>query len=198
MNGGAGQRIHFGLNVSSDLLSSADAVEALYNQVKDMGLEPTVVSVEILEAVMIDENASTPIKENIARLSELGFFVELDDFGTGHSSISSLRDLKIDRVKIDRTFISGVDTDPDLQKFTSALINLAKSLDISVLAEGVETEGELRWLQENGCDVIQGFLVSKAVPEDQLAAMVLKRNFVSQNEEAYVVEQYRNGAQALR
>ena len=113
----------------------------------------------------------------IARLSELGFFIELDDFGTGHSSISSLRDLKVDRVKIDRSFISGVDADPALQKFTSALINLAKSLDISVLAEGVETEAERDWLKRHGCDVIQGFLISKAVPDSDLAMMILKQNF---------------------
>lgn len=169
--------IHLGLNVSASLLTNAKAVDALNLQVRKMGLEPSNISLEILEAVMIDEITAAPIKENIARLSELGFFIELDDFGTGHSSISSLRDLKVDRVKIDRSFISGVDANPGLQKFTSALINLAKSLDISVLAEGVETEGERNWLKENGCDVIQGFLISKAVPEDQLAAIILKQNF---------------------
>jgi diguanylate cyclase (GGDEF)-like protein len=198
LNGSTNQHIHFGLNVSSDLLSDPKAVEALYRQVQDVGLEPTVISVEILEAVMIDEHAATPIKENIARLSELGFFIELDDFGTGHSSISSLRDLKIDRVKIDRSFISGVDQDPGLQKFTSALINLAKSLDISVLAEGVETEGERHWLQQNGCDVIQGFLISKAVPEEQLSTMILQRNFSAPHEDTYLMEQHRNNAHAVR
>jgi len=169
--------IHLGLNVSASLLSNAKAVDALNLQVRMLGLDPSHISLEILEAVMIDEITAAPIKENIARLSELGFFIELDDFGTGHSSISSLRDLKVDRVKIDRSFVSGVDANPGLQKFTSALINLAKSLDINVLAEGVETENERDWLKENGCDVIQGFLVSKAVPQDQLAALILKQNF---------------------
>lgn len=166
-------RIHLGLNVTAALLASSEATEALHRQVLALGMKPSQFSIEILEAVMIDETAATPVKENIARLSELGFYIELDDFGTGHSSISSLRDLKVDRVKIDRSFISGVDKNPDLQKFTSALINLAKSLDISVLAEGVETEGERLWLQENGCDVIQGFLISKAIPRDQLMAMIV-------------------------
>ncbi|MET1414100.1 bifunctional diguanylate cyclase/phosphodiesterase [Roseibium sp. HPY-6] len=173
--------VHFGLNISADLLSNASAVGALHRHVLDAGLNPSMISLEILEAVMIDEDKAKPIKENIAHLSDLGFFIELDDFGTGHSSISSLRDLKIDRVKIDRSFVSGVDTNKDLQKFTSALINLAKSLDISVLAEGVETPGERDWLARNGCDVIQGFLVSKAVPEVELAAMILKKNFTVQS-----------------
>lgn len=177
LSGRTQRNFHLGLNVSASLLASAEAVDALYKQVRDMGLEPATVSLEILEAVMIDEITAAPIKENIARLSDLGFHIELDDFGTGHSSISSLRDLKVDRVKIDRSFISGVDHKPALQKFTSALINLAKSLDISVLAEGVETEAERQWLLENGCDVIQGFLISKAVPEDELATLILKQNF---------------------
>jgi len=178
LNGRTRKPVHLGLNVSSHLLTSERAVDALHQQVRSMGLEPSSINLEILEAVMIDEATADPIKENIARLSDLGFFIELDDFGTGHSSISSLRDLKVDRVKIDRSFISGVDTDRGLQKFTSALINLAKSLDISVLAEGVETEGERDWLKQNGCDVIQGFLISQAVAEDQLAALILKQNFV--------------------
>lgn len=180
LSGRTRQPIHLGLNVSASLLASAKAVDALHYQVRSLGLEPSGVSLEILEAVMIDESTADPIKENIARLSELGFFIELDDFGTGHSSISSLRDLKVDRVKIDRSFVSGVDSDASLQKFTSALINLAKSLDISVLAEGVETEGERDWLKRNGCDVIQGFLISRAIPEDQLAALILNQNFLQQ------------------
>ncbi len=178
LRGKTRQPIHLGLNVTASLLASAKAVDALHFQVRSLGLEPSSVSLEILEAVMIDEITADPIKDNIARLSELGFFIELDDFGTGHSSISSLRDLKVDRVKIDRSFVSGVDTDPGLQKFTSALINLAKSLDISVLAEGVETEGERDWLKRNGCDVIQGFLISRAVPQEALAALILKQNFL--------------------
>ena len=170
--------IHLGLNVSVDLLGSADSADALHQNILDMGLKPSDFSLEILEAVMIDESAATPIRDNIARLSDLGFFIELDDFGTGHSSISSLRDLNVDRVKIDRSFVSGVDQNADLQKFTSALINLAKSLDISVLAEGVETEGEREWLLQNGCDVIQGFLISKAVPEEQLMRMILRQDLL--------------------
>ena len=173
--------VHLSLNVTASLLSSDKAVDALHQRVMELGLEPSNISLEILEAVMIDEATAAPIKANIARLSDLGFFIELDDFGTGHSSISSLRDLKVDRVKIDRSFISGVDKNPGLQKFTSALINLARSLDISVLAEGVETEGERDWLKCNGCDVIQGFLISEAVPEDELAALILKHCYAQAN-----------------
>ncbi len=166
---------HIGLNVSASLLMDDKCVDILTAETKRAGLQPRQVSIEILEAVMIDEFAAAPILVNVAKLSELGFFIELDDFGTGHSSISSLRDLKVDRVKIDRSFISGVDKNPKLQRFTSALIQLARSLDISVLAEGVETEGERNWLMENDCDVIQGFLISKAIPEEEFQTMVSRQ-----------------------
>ena len=159
---------HVGLNISTSLLTDPCCVDLLLNEVGMAGLEPSQVAIEILEAVMIDAYAAAPVLSHVAELSKHGFFIELDDFGTGHSSISSLRDLRVDQVKIDRSYVTGVDKNPELQKFTSALIQLARSLDISVLAEGVETKGERAWLAENGCDAIQGFLISKAVPESNL------------------------------
>lgn len=159
---------HVGLNISASLLTDPCCVDLLLSEVEMAGLQPSQIAIEILEAVMIDTYAAAPVLSHVAELSKHGFYIELDDFGTGHSSISSLRDLRVDRVKIDRSYVTGVDQKPELQKFTSALIQLARSLDISVLAEGVETEGERAWLAENGCDTIQGFLISKAVPETNL------------------------------
>ena len=153
--------IHMGLNMSAAQLAHPDLVEGLIADVEKAGLKPQEVSIEILESVMLDEKAADPIKANVARLSDLGFYIELDDFGTGHSGLSSLRDLKINRVKIDRTFVDGVDRDPELATLTRALIGLAQTLNIDVLAEGVETEGEYLWLSQHGCQVVQGFLISK-------------------------------------
>lgn len=181
------QNIHLGLNLSASVLGQENVADQIYQKITELGLTPSNFSLEILEAVMIDDSAALPVKENIAKLSDYGFFIELDDFGTGHSSISSLRDLQVDRVKIDRSFVSGVDTNPDLQKFTSALINLARSLDISILAEGVETEGERLWLQAHGCDVIQGFLISKAVPEDQFLKMITRQSHLRSNDGAHAI-----------
>ncbi|WP_153770973.1 bifunctional diguanylate cyclase/phosphodiesterase [Labrenzia sp. CE80] len=169
---------HIGLNVSAKLLMDENCVEQLLAETRNSGLQPQQVSIEILEAVMIDAFSAAPIRANVNKLSELGFYIELDDFGTGHSSISSLRDLKINRVKIDRSYVAGVDQNPELQRFTGALMQLARSLGISILAEGVETEGEQRWLQANGCDVIQGFLISPAIPREQLFAMVGEQAFI--------------------
>lgn len=167
---------HVGLNITAALLGDPDMVERLAWEVEVAGLTPDLVSIEILESVMIDEAAAAPIKANIARLSALGFFIELDDFGTGHSGLSSLRDLKVNRVKIDRSFVSGIDTNPELATFTNALISLALSLNIEVLAEGVETEAEREWLREHGCHIIQGFLNAGAMPERDLVAWIEQRH----------------------
>lgn len=166
---------HVGLNITAALLGDPDMVDRLAWEVEVAGLTPDLVSIEILESVMIDEAAAAPIKANIARLSALGFFIELDDFGTGHSGLSSLRDLKVNRVKIDRSFVSGIDRNPELATFTNALINLALSLNIEVLAEGVETEAEREWLRDHGCHIIQGFLYAGAMPERDLVAWIEQR-----------------------
>jgi len=166
---------HVGLNITAALLGDPDMVDRLSWEVEVAGLTPDLVSIEILESVMIDEAAAAPIKANIARLSALGFFIELDDFGTGHSGLSSLRDLKVNRVKIDRSFVSGIDRNPELATFTNALINLALSLNIEVLAEGVETEAEREWLMHHGCHIIQGFLYAGAMPEHELVAWIDQR-----------------------
>ncbi|MEM1044783.1 MAG: bifunctional diguanylate cyclase/phosphodiesterase [Pseudomonadota bacterium] len=160
---------HIGLNMTASHLSRTDHVDELIRDVEAAGVSPRQVSLEVLESVMLDETAAGPIIANLERLSAMGFFIELDDFGTGHAGLASLRDLKVNRVKIDRSFVSGVDTDPDLATLTNALIQLALSLDIEVLAEGVEREAERRWLRDHGCQVVQGYLVSKAIPDGAVA-----------------------------
>ena len=97
-------------------------------------------------------------------MTEVGFKVELDDFGTGHASISNLRSFKVDRIKIDRSFVKDVHLYSELAKITSAMIGLAHSLRVDALAEGVETPEERLVLNALGCDHIQGFGVSRPMP----------------------------------
>lgn len=168
---------HIGLNLSANVLSEPGCVGRLLEETEAVGLSPRQVSIEILEAVMLDTFDAQPILNNVKHLSQLGFFIELDDFGTGRASIASLRDLKIDRVKIDRSFVAGVDHNVELQTFTRALIQLAKSLNISVLAEGVETEEEMRWLTENNCDVLQGYYFARPMPKEDIFELVKQQPF---------------------
>lgn len=168
---------HIGLNITAGILAEPDCVTQLLDATSQAGLSPSQVSIEILEAVMLDRPDATPILKNVTDLSRLGFHMELDDFGTGHASIASLRDLKIDRVKIDRSFVAGVHANQELQTFTRALIQLARSLGIEVLAEGVEMEEERRWLTANGCAVLQGYLFARAMPFDDLRALMERQPF---------------------
>ena len=160
-------RCELGLNLTAGQLAEPWFVDQLCLEIERANLEPEQVSIEVLESAMLDEAAADPIKVNVNRLSELGFGIDLDDFGTGHAGLSSLRDLDVSRIKIDRSFIQNVHEDVKLQKFTRALIGLAKTLGISVLAEGVETREEYEWLAAEGCDAMQGFYIARPMPAEQ-------------------------------
>lgn len=156
-----------GINVTAAQLSDPILVDQLSLEVESAGLENQSISIEILESVVLDEVDAEPIKKTVGRLGKLGFGIELDDFGTGHSGLSSLRDLPVTRIKIDRSFVAGVHQDRKLQKFTRALIALARSLEISVLAEGVECAEELEWLAAEGCMAVQGYYIARPMPEQE-------------------------------
>lgn len=166
------QRI--GLNVSAKELRDSAFVDKLAWDVDAAGLEPRNVAVEILESVLIDAE-DDPVVRNVAALSSAGFSVELDDFGTGHASIANLKKFRVNKIKIDRSFITDIDTQPEQQKITRAMINLAHSLDVQALVEGVETEAELRRLRAMGCDAVQGYLVGRPMAEAEALAWLRRR-----------------------
>ena len=96
------------------------------------------------------------------RLADLGCRIDLDDFGTGHASISSLRQFPIHRLKIDHSFVREIDRDPNQQNMVAAILTMAEQLDLDTLAEGVETTGEHALLAQLGCNHVQGFGISSA------------------------------------
>jgi len=105
-------------------------------------------------------------------LRAMGLRIAIDDFGTGHASLSYLRQFPIDSLKIDRAFISDLETSREGSAIINAIIGLAHGLDLDVVAEGVETEGQLRFLAERGCEEYQGFLVSEPLPSAAVPAFV--------------------------
>lgn len=161
------------LNLTTSRLLDIDLVDTILFAAADAGVDPHLISVEILESAMID-NTSKRMIENIKNLSAAGIKVELDDFGTGHASISNLRHFKVDRIKIDRSFVQDVHLYSELARITSAMIGLAHSLRIDVLAEGIETPEERLVLNALGCDHIQGFGVAHPMPGEDVPIWLQK------------------------
>lgn len=124
------------------------------------------LTVEILETV-VSVSPDDATARNIRRLSEMGCRIDLDDFGTGHASISSLRGFRLNRLKIDRSFVHGIDGDPDQQRMVAAILTMAEQLDLDTLAEGVETSGEHALLAQLGCGHVQGFGIARPMPYER-------------------------------
>ena len=159
------------INISSSRLQRPGFGTDLADKVASAGLPVTALGLEILESAMIESNSLQMI-ETVRGLSQAGFPVELDDFGTGHASIANLRHFKVDRIKIDRSFIKDIHLHGDLSRITASMINLAHSLRIDALGEGVEQPEERLVLNALGIDVIQGYGVAPPMCFDDVEPWV--------------------------
>jgi diguanylate cyclase (GGDEF)-like protein/PAS domain S-box-containing protein len=156
-------------NLSPRQFWQPDLANGILERVREGGIEPSKVIVEITESsAMTDPDRAQSILED---LHAGGLRIAIDDFGTGYSSLARIRDMPVDVLKIDRSFVSGVDVDPQNQSIVSAFIELARGLGVTTLAEGIETEGELAFVRERGCVMGQGFYFSKPVPPEEIIAM---------------------------
>ena len=155
------------LNMSGAQLSDPGIVEQYMWQILGHSISPDQIRIEILESTLLDDRAVNVI-ENIRAFSENGLAIELDDFGTGHTAISSLTKYPVQRIKIDRSLVKDIDSDPALHAITDAIVGLAKKLSIKVLAEGVETAKELMTLQGIGCTCVQGFYLAHPMAEEEV------------------------------
>ena len=153
-------------NVSANQLTRARPTERLAALLDRSGCDPNLIGIEITEtAILPDVEAAA---REIAAAKRLGIKVALDDFGTGHSSLTLLRSLPIDKVKIDQTFVRELTHDPRVVAIVRSVINLARDLGLDVVAEGVETTEQARFLGELGCNHAQGYLWARAMPIDAL------------------------------
>ena len=137
---------------------------------QEIGFPPQRLEVELTEHALVSDLASA--KRVISSLKALGIRIALDDFGTGYSSLCYLSELAFDKIKIDRSFIRTLHERAESAKVVNAIVGLGKSLGVSTIAEGVETERDADLLREIGCPVAQGFLYSKPVPAIGLAKLI--------------------------
>jgi diguanylate cyclase (GGDEF)-like protein/PAS domain S-box-containing protein len=162
--------LRIAINVSARQFQQRELVGQLRRALEESRLEPGALEVEITEGVaMLNPDWTTEV---LASLRDLGVGIALDDFGTGHSSLNYLRRFPIDCLKIDQAFVKDLGRQPGDRAIVTAIIAMAKGLSLRVVAEGVETEEQRRFLAEKGCDAIQGFLISPAVPADELIGML--------------------------
>jgi diguanylate cyclase (GGDEF)-like protein len=162
--------VRVAVNLSPSQFRLGDLLGQIRGALDASGLDPALLEIELTEtAVMSDAEESVRILEAISRM---GVLVSVDDFGTGYSSMSYLRRFPIDKLKIDRCFIEQMTARPEDASIVSAIISLAHSLRLKVIAEGVETPEQLKLLVELGCDQYQGFYFSPAVPPAKFADLV--------------------------
>ena len=157
---------HVGVNFAPEELRDPRLVEKVEWELDRFELDPCRLSIEVLETV-IAASADDTLVRNITGLARLGCLIDLDDFGTGHASISSIRRLAVQRLKIDRSFVMKIDRDPEQQRMLSAILLMAEQLDLDTLAEGVETAGEHAMLAQLGCRHVQGFGIARPMPAEQ-------------------------------
>jgi EAL domain-containing protein (putative c-di-GMP-specific phosphodiesterase class I) len=156
--------------VSSRQLATRDIVDLVTATLARTGLDPTVLTLELTESTLIDDTVNT--QAILRDLRDLGVNLSLDDFGTGYSSLTYLRAFPINIVKIDKSFVRTIGTEREDTAIVSAVLALAKNLEISVVAEGVESREQLAVLLQLHCPYLQGYLFSKPRPIEEIAELV--------------------------
>jgi len=165
--------LRISVNVSLKQLMQADFVDTLANILDETGFDPKYLELELTESVMMDGS-----QDNLAKLHALrkmGIGLSIDDFGTGFSSLNYLRTMPISVLKIDRSFVTNITKDARDRAIAMSIIALAKSLDLEIIAEGIETTEQMQLLDQLGCHVIQGYLFYQAMPAKELADILKKQ-----------------------
>ena len=157
-----GLEIPVAVNLSARQFRQKDLVNAICAALDEHDVPPRLLQCEVTESAMLhDVDAATVV---LTSLREAGVKVSLDDFGTGYSSLSYLKRLPVDSVKIDRSFVHDITSDPESAKIVQAIIGLTKALELTAIAEGVETQEQLEFLQQYGCEEAQGYYYAKPLP----------------------------------
>jgi EAL domain-containing protein (putative c-di-GMP-specific phosphodiesterase class I) len=136
----------------------------------ETGLEPSLLELELIETVLLDDSRS--IADVLKELKEIGVLLALDDFGTGYSSLTNLKRFPIDALKIDQSFVRDLASDNEGSVIVTAMIGMGRNLHMQVVAEGVETRQQLEILREHGCHQAQGYYFSRPVPGEEFGRLL--------------------------
>lgn len=158
------------LNLTMKQLNKDDFVDFVLSTMNDLDFKSSWLELEVTEGQVMNNPLASIQKLN--SLNNLGIEIAIDDFGTGYSSLAYLKKLPLDKLKIDRSFIKDIPTDEDDKAISKAIIALAQSLNLKLIAEGVEIEEQEKFLQENGCNFIQGFLYAKPMPATDITEIL--------------------------
>jgi len=169
----ANKDIRISINLSTVQFRQKNLLEMVRHLLEEYNVSPDNIEFEITESTLmedLDEAALT-----MQSLFDMGIHIAIDDFGTGYSSLAYLKRFPINKIKIDRSFIKDIETDCDSAAITKAIVNLGHALGVLVVAEGVESAGQLEFLREVGCDIIQGYYYARPLPGDKFTDWVGKR-----------------------
>ncbi|MEM9570091.1 MAG: EAL domain-containing protein [Pseudomonadota bacterium] len=161
-----------GINVSPLQLHSSRLLSLITRKLEETQIDPTRIELEITESVFLSDNAF--ILDRLRKLKELGLRIAMDDFGTGFSSLAYLQRFPFDKLKLDQTFVRGIESSDQSRAIARATISMAHALNLIVTAEGVESEVQAQFLRDHGCDELQGYLFSR--PQDQAALIPYLRS----------------------
>jgi diguanylate cyclase (GGDEF)-like protein len=158
------------VNLSARQFREPNLAEAVSRVLRETGLDPTCLHLEITETAAMSDAPATV--STLEELKTLGVRLVIDDFGTGYSSLSYLQRFPVDYVKIDRSFVGGLEGEPGTAALVSGMIDLAHALGLEVIAEGIETSGQLERLETMGCDLAQGYYFSEPLPSEGMGALL--------------------------
>ena len=168
--------LRLALNISTKQFSAQLVDGSLETIINKIGIHPSLLELEITESLLLDSSPQTI--ELIQKINKMGFKLSIDDFGTGYSSLSYLKRLPINTLKIDRSFVQDINKDPDNTAIIDVIIALGKSLKLDIVAEGVETEEQLSFLEQQQCSIAQGFYFSKPLAKTEFEQLIFKQKQV--------------------
>ena len=163
------------VNISAKDFYLTDLYESITGLVEKYQINPSALKLEITESAFVLDVSKQ--MELVSMLQDYGFIIEIDDFGSGYSSLNNLKEIKADMLKMDLKFFEKTDDNNRAEKIVSSIIRLANDLGMPVIAEGVESEEDIQVVKSAGCQIVQGFYYAKPMPVDEFEAFVSKRPF---------------------